>query len=346
MRIRAKDVRAVMRPALASGALGPARDVVRRARALILRERVRRSALPVGLVLVYHLLDDRTGDPEQDVVVPHSSTLFAAHLAILHRHYRLVLASEFPGAVAERRPGDRPPLAITFDDDSPSHVERALPALAAVGAPATFFLTGEGLDAEGGYWWVDLEAVWRRSDPPARAGLAARVGAPAEGPAGPTLQGLAAAVERLRSRDRIAFARELRAQLPGPPEVLAGAGIRALAGAGHEIGFHTRRHDRLTDLDPPELEQAMVDGRELLASAAGAGPRTIAYPHGRADPGVAAAAREHGFAAGFTTVARRHRAGDDLHEIGRYWPSYGSARHFELDVAMLMAGQWGPPVAQ
>lgn len=316
--------------------------MIRDVRARGLRLRARCSALPVGLALVYHLLDDRIGDPESELVAPHSTALFEAHLAILTRHYRCVRASEFAAAVQARRRGQRPPIAVTFDDDSPSHVRRALPALASAGVRASFFLTGASLGGPSGYWWGDLETLWRRGGASAGRALAERLGLASPDDRAPSLVTLADAIERLPPERRDLIARELRMVVAEPSSpVLAPADIRRLVDAGHEVGFHTRRHYRLTGLDRPGLQRAMVEGRDELAAAAGAPLQVIAYPHGRMDATVAEEAGAHGFGAGFSTVARRHLAGDDPLAIGRYWPSYGTPAHFAVEVAQLLAGRWG-----
>ena len=66
------------------------------------------------------------------------------------------------------------------------------------------------------------------------------------------------------------------------------------------IGFHTVRHDPLTRLDDEQLARALADGRAELAEVAGHPVNTIAYPHGRFDSRVVAAARESDFAIGLT----------------------------------------------
>jgi peptidoglycan/xylan/chitin deacetylase (PgdA/CDA1 family) len=87
---------------------------------------------------------------------------------------------------------------------------------------------------------------------------------------------------------------------PEPEEV----DVERLVAADHEIGFHTRGHRVLTDLDQDELTRELVDGREELAAAAGAPVDMLAYPFGIADERVAAAARSAGYRAAFTVDCR------------------------------------------
>jgi peptidoglycan/xylan/chitin deacetylase (PgdA/CDA1 family) len=95
------------------------------------------------------------------------------------------------------------------------------------------------------------------------------------------------------------------AEIAGPDPDDAGmraTDVAALAAAGHEIGFHTLRHDLLPALDDAGLDAALRDGREPLERSAGTTLSAISYPHGRADARVAAAARRAGYEYGFTGV--------------------------------------------
>jgi peptidoglycan/xylan/chitin deacetylase (PgdA/CDA1 family)/SAM-dependent methyltransferase len=85
---------------------------------------------------------------------------------------------------------------------------------------------------------------------------------------------------------------------PEPEEV----DVERIAAAGHEIGFHTRRHPVLTELGDEELAEALADGRGELAAAAGRPVELLAYPFGVADERVAAAARSAGYRAAFTVA--------------------------------------------
>jgi hypothetical protein len=89
---------------------------------------------------------------------------------------------------------------------------------------------------------------------------------------------------------------------------------------------------------------AMTDGRAELEALIGGRMTTIAYPHGRSSRRVARAARRRGFEAGYTTDAGRLQPDADQMRIGRYWPSYGPATHFAVEVAQLLAGRWGQAV--
>src|SRR4051812_20235585 len=123
----------------------------------VLRWRVRLSGRKVGIVLVYHALAERHGDPGRELVAPHGRTQFREQLAHLNRYYRPVRLSRLREEVAGRPRGGRVPVAMTFDDDLRSHIEVAAPELRAAGVPAAFFLTGATLDGPKEFWWGPVQ---------------------------------------------------------------------------------------------------------------------------------------------------------------------------------------------
>jgi peptidoglycan/xylan/chitin deacetylase (PgdA/CDA1 family) len=121
---------------------------------------------------------------------------------------------------------------------------------------------------------------------------------------------------------------------PDPPDArMPPEDVRALVAAGCELGFHTRDHEPLPTLDDDALSQALTDGRTALEALAGRPLETVAYPHGRTDERVTAAARAAGFAAGFTIVPEAVRPETDPLLQGRLLPSFDSAGHFALQLA-------------
>lgn len=244
------------------------------------RLRVRASSQARAVALVYH---GTHVTPPAGVVVPQlSAAAFEAHLRVLRADYDVVPVADLLVAAARRRRGGRLPVAITFDDDLPSHLDVVAPILRAHRVPATFFLTGIGL-AGGVFWWQLLQAARDRGAEP-----------------GVT----AAQLEQLAPVERRAVTARLEA-LAGPDHgqrTLNADEIRRLVELGFTIGFHTRGHDRLSRLADDDLHAALRDGRAELEAAAGAPITTIAYPYGDADARVAAAAADAGFTLGFGTA--------------------------------------------
>ena len=268
------------------------------------------SARGHRLVLVYH----RLGAPVPagcEVVPSVPVSLFKAQLQALGAVVDFVALAEVIAENRGRAGGHqrRPRVAVTFDDDLPSHVDHALPVLQELGVPATFFLSGRALHGLGAYWFQHLEALHIRHG---ERGTAALLRMP-ELQAG---QLVLACERRADLRSRVV---ELAAGLP-IPEILQPDAIATLAAAGMTVGFHTVGHDRLPDLNDAALESAVSRGGEDLAAAAGSAVRYFAYPHGKADARSAVAVRRAGFDAAFTGAPRPVRDGDDMYCLGRWEP--------------------------
>lgn len=229
--------------------------------------------------------------------------IFRAQLEHLGRHYEVVSLRELLQRLGRRRPGQRLPAAITFDDDLSGHAAIAAPTLEEFGFPATFFLNANTLRGPSPFWWQDLRTILDRG-PGAWDELQARL---AErwpwGRLRGTVADLANTIEASPPGQRDELAALLREQAgsdaidPGLPRET----VREMADRGFEIGFHTLRHYSLLTLNDGELDRAMTEGLDELAEAVGYRPTTISYPHGKADLRVAAAAQRAGFELGFVT---------------------------------------------
>src|SRR4051812_20049858 len=223
------------------------KDVLRRVLALALRWRARLSGRATGVVIVYHALAERHGEPARELVAPHGRAEFRAQLRHLARCYRPVAASRIREETARRRRGERIPVAVTFDDDLRSHVEIAAPELRAAGVPAAFFLTGATLEGPAEFWWGPVQRAADRGllDGGGAAEGGRRVGG-AWDPQGaePPLRTLARPLEAATPREREAAVErlvELVGRDGGEPGLRA-SDVRVLAADGLEVGFHTLRH--------------------------------------------------------------------------------------------------------
>jgi peptidoglycan/xylan/chitin deacetylase (PgdA/CDA1 family) len=301
------------------------RDAARTLLAVALCALARLSPARAGVAVVYHRVGGAGGDSTREILAAVSDDSFRRQLRHLRRHYRVVPANELLGAVRRRRRGQRFPAAVTFDDDLAGHLQNALPALQEAGVPATFFLGGTSLTGPHRFWWDDLQravdgrlveadGVPHVAEADVRAALAHSPKA---------IFRMAATIERLERPKRQETVAALRAAA-GPPdedEGLPANDIRALVAGGAKLGFHTLRHELLTDLPDDELAQALREGRDELAAVTGTRLDAISYPHGRADARVARAAREAGFAYGFVTARGRVDADTDPLLIPRIPPA-------------------------
>jgi peptidoglycan/xylan/chitin deacetylase (PgdA/CDA1 family) len=97
------------------------------------------------------------------------------------------------------------------------------------------------------------------------------------------------------------------------------------AGKGVAVGSHTRTHPLLPELAPDRLEAELVGSLVELERWLPEPLRVLAYPHGRHDAAVRAAAAAAGYRAAYTTEPGRNGAGTDpfrLRRIGvKAWDS-------------------------
>jgi peptidoglycan/xylan/chitin deacetylase (PgdA/CDA1 family) len=119
--------------------------------------------------------------------------------------------------------------------------------------------------------------------------------------------------------------------------------IAALTRAGMTVGFHTLRHPVLTTLSAAALESALTEGREALAAVSGAPVDLLAYPHGLANAGVAAAAERAGFRAAYAAGGRPITAQSDRFLLGRWDPGFLAGEEFAAALALRLLRPATPP---
>ena len=90
-----------------------------------IESRLRETDRHAGVAVLYHVIGERPGDPRRDLMPAVGRDAFATQLDYLRRRFDVVPASELPAAAAAREPGERFPVAITFDDNARSNVELA-----------------------------------------------------------------------------------------------------------------------------------------------------------------------------------------------------------------------------
>jgi peptidoglycan/xylan/chitin deacetylase (PgdA/CDA1 family) len=325
---------------MSRGAAEGVKAVLRRPLASAGNALLRLSGRRAGLVLAYH----RIGDPHQrwdeGGLNPRlGKSFFEAQLRHLSARYRVVPASELLSAVQSRRRGERFPVAITFDDDLPSHARDAMPILKRVGVPATFFVSGASLNGPFSFWW---ERVERAMDRGALSEAELREMVPAQSGARDRrgeLRRIAEDIELMAPDERESLSEELGKRAgPDPPDAgLREADLRALVDSGFEIGFHTLRHPNLASLDGPQLELAMTEGRERIAAAIGRELSSIAYPGGKWDQRTPEAARAAGYRLGFTTDPEPVLPDSDPLCIGRVDPLWcETLGHFALTLSRVL----------
>jgi peptidoglycan/xylan/chitin deacetylase (PgdA/CDA1 family) len=296
---------------------------------------LRYSARRAGIALVYHKVACAQGEPGREILAPHGLELFEAQLRHLKAQYRVVDAEDLLDSARQRRRGEPFPAAITFDDDLPSHASVAMPALQRAGVRATFFLSGASLEGPFAFWWERLQRAMDQGG----ADIAGLVGVDLPPGMPGAIHELGRAIEEMPPEQRDSVAAKL-GQRVGPDPTSSGMradDVRALAEAGFRVGFHTHRHDTLPALDDTALSQAMTAGRAELEAVVRGRLSVIAYPHGRADLRVGAAARAAGFEYGFTGREESVVHDSDPLFLGRLGPSYQSVGRFALQLLWTLA---------
>jgi peptidoglycan/xylan/chitin deacetylase (PgdA/CDA1 family) len=255
-----------------------------------------------SVALVYHRVDE---DDRSSVIVPSvPAEVFRRQVATLAEVGDIVDIEELLDARGARRPR----FALTFDDDYRTHAETALPVLRSSGVVGAFFLSGRSMHGLGPYWFERLDALLSR----VRVDEAARrIGAEAR-----DARALAIECENDRGLQR----RLEELETGAVAEHLGADDIRALAGAGMTVGFHTLHHRVLPNETDPELCEALSSGRTRLQRAVGVPLRHFAYPHGRVDARVASSVAAAGFVSGWSGRPRAIHRRSDRYRLGRWEP--------------------------
>ena len=100
-------------------------------------------------------------------------------------------------------------------------------------------------------------------------------------------------------------------------DLLDADGLRAAAAQGVETGSHTVSHRPLTKVSGEELEEEIAGAATMFEAAGLPRPRTFSYPYGEWDPSIAAVARNAGYEASFTIDPGVVTAGMDPHTLPR-----------------------------
>jgi peptidoglycan/xylan/chitin deacetylase (PgdA/CDA1 family)/glycosyltransferase involved in cell wall biosynthesis len=124
-------------------------------------------------------------------------------------------------------------------------------------------------------------------------------------------------------------------ELGGRPLLTPGE-VRELRAAGTQIGAHTRSHPALPEIADNVLADELGGSRADLEALLEEPVRTFAYPYGRFDERVVAAADEAGLLAACTVEGRRAGLGDGVLTISR-----SEIRGTDSPAAFLRKLWWG-----
>jgi len=276
-------------------------------------------------ILIYHRVL-----PVSDPMLPGDpdAATFRWHMQTTSRLFNILPLGEAASRLAS---GTLPARAacITFDDGYADNARVALPILRELGIPATFFVAVDYLD--GGMMFNDRVLETLRRLPEGEVELAG-VGLGGRELSG-VVQRAAVAMEIIRAvkhldaserEDRVQALVDLCPESLPADLMMSTDELRTLAGAGMEIGGHTRTHPILTRIPDAQAMGEIGGGREVLESILGQPVRLFAYPNGKPgqdyDARHVAMVRECGFNTAVSTawgVSDRHR---DPFQLARFTP--------------------------
>jgi peptidoglycan/xylan/chitin deacetylase (PgdA/CDA1 family) len=285
---------------------------------------------PHVLVLAYHRV---TPDAELAAcaypAMHVSVSGFRAQLQALQRLYRVIPMAELRRLLASEAALQEHVAVITFDDGYRDNYQHALPVLAELGVPATFFLSVDFV-ARGHSFWFDRLAravqAWDAAVPAARAGVLGQLPAPLvaallqrEGYQ-VRLRAAAAFLKSLPDAEREATVRTLSAWAgdgTSGAEPLRWDEVQRMRGAGMGIGAHGVHHGILTRMPAETAGAEIRQAVTAIAAELGEQVQEFAYPNGDTNDEIARLAAAAGVQLAFTMQPRPVRPGDDRLRLGR-----------------------------
>ncbi|OLF54206.1 polysaccharide deacetylase family protein [Pseudomonas chlororaphis] len=258
-----------------------------------------------GTVLMLH----RVLADEHAANLPHRGPLcvgrdsFEQLLRWLRRHFDCVALEHlllYPG-------GDRPRVALSFDDGWRDNAEQAYPLLERYEVPASIFLSTDFIGTGRAFWWEAIgETLWR--EPDSSAGRQLQEQLRVLGLALPTSlkrPGACAA----RSRDLGLLLQRLKTLAPdslqlladscprsGMPHSLDWSQVKRLERSGLvRFGPHGASHGILTQLDSATLKDDLARSHACVQHHCAAPLPIYCYPNGDHDPAVRQAVAALGY---------------------------------------------------
>ncbi len=238
-------------------------------------------------ILIYHRVL-RLPDPMRPEEI--TSGEFLRQMQTLARRFQVLPLAEAVELLPMRKLPERS-VCITFDDGYADNHDVALPVLASLGLPATFFVASGYLD--GGRMWNDTIIEAMRAAQGSEIDLSPlKVGLGVMSLAGPAerariAEGLIRRLKHLAPQERAAKVRWLEgrvgANLPDNL-MMSSEQLRSLVAQGMDIGAHTRFHPILARLTDAQAHEEIAGGREDLQHLLDRPVDLFAYPNGK--PGM------------------------------------------------------------
>lgn len=302
-----------------------------------------------GVVLMLHrvLADSSTAAKPHRAALCVGQKQFEQLLRWLRRHFDCVPLQqllELPG-------GDRPRVALTFDDGWRDNADIAYPLLERYEVPASIFLSTDFIGSHQGFWWESIgETLWQPGQGAALQPLLAQLQELQLTPPPSLLQ---PGTSDARSRALASYLQRLKGLAPetlqtladscpdtGAPQSLDWAQVKRLERSGLvRFGPHGASHGILTRLDTAALRADLLRSHATLREHCQAPLAVYCYPNGDHSPEVRAAVAELGYRYALGTRPGLIEAeGNPALALPRIDVSHASAAHPGLLAWRLLQG--------
>ena len=286
--------------------------------------RLRNSWITDIPILAYHRVldvDDEETFPFDVELVSASTKDFAWQMEYVRLNFTPITCAHLQEILEGSRPAPPRPIVITFDDGYEDNYENAFPILAALGVPATIFVSTGFIGADSTFWHDRLAYVVLNAPPVTffvsplemTVNLAGDKSARRK-----ELTRILKALKRVRNSLRLEALKIIEREAGSPtremPFYLAKpmtwAQVREMSAGGIEFGSHTVTHPILSQLEDTELWKELTESKRVLEEHIDRPVDTISYPVGGPtafDARVRHMARSAGYKLGFSYIPGTNR---------------------------------------
>jgi peptidoglycan/xylan/chitin deacetylase (PgdA/CDA1 family) len=269
---------------------------------------------------------------------------FAAEVAYLARHHRVLPLAELVEAMLAGRPLPRGAVAITFDDGFADNFHLAYPILQRYGVPATIFLVFESIETGRFPWPERVAYLLQRTQ---RTRLEISRPEPRVFSLRSQAEKLAAFATLLRllktceTEVRRRAVDDLEAELSVGPDqgmMLTWEQCQRMAQSVVSFGSHTLTHPILPQTQAEEVKHEIATSKALIEARLGRRVRYFAYPNDEFSRAALDAVEGAGLEAAFAGDRYVAQASVDRFTIGRRPWGLGHVSVFAAEVSGLLDG--------
>ena len=304
---------------------------------LQLSSRVAHNSLPI--LTVHSVIDTDSELPWMPLRSYLSANALKENLQFLQKYYTFITLNQAVRILSREEPPIQRAIVLTFDDGYMNNFRTALPILAELQIPATFYVVPAFIKERTPFWFDRLDYAIQKNvgeqsvvdvigrkislDPTSRNSMRSSLisifklvmqESLDDRKLGELTRGISEQIEELRGDSLLSTYGESDPCAIVTEAVLQHAAKNPLV----EIGSHTNRHLRLSRLDNETAKRELADSSDAIETMTGNKPKTFCYPNGYHDRRTAGLVAESGYLAGLTTLEGRNRIGaSNLHALRR-----------------------------